>query len=241
MKSNKEILNKAINLLCLSDRSALEKKSLNGVKYSVSSRENQRKLIISWLIKNDLYSSMSQNEQNFIETKVGKLDIKEVNYYQLQYECIQPLLWILGLVNEVSKYDNFVIDDFHLTLKMNDFNQVKILNEIENKKRNIKQINTKRLISMLWFWRLIEINNNAFHIKSAEEIIISVFGKDFKHIVEEMKILGLMRKDFIVNDIEITQLPNDVINRLKVVSQFRYHSFEWVFSDMSWEEVEINT
>lgn len=67
----------------------------------MSSRENQRKLIISWLIKNDLYSSMSQNEQNFIETKVGKLDIKEVNYYQFQYECIQPLLWILGLVNEV--------------------------------------------------------------------------------------------------------------------------------------------
>lgn len=56
-----------------------------------------------------------------------------------------------------------------------------------------------------------------------------------------MKILGLMRRDFIVNDTEITQLPNGIINRLKVISQFRYHSFEWVFSDMSWEEVELNT
>lgn len=241
MKSNKEILSRAINLLCLSDRCGLEKKCLNGIKYSVTSRENQRKLIISWLKKNDLYNSMSLNEQHFIETKVGKLDIKEINYYQFQYECIQPLLWILGLINEVSNYDNFVIDDFHLTLKINDFNQVKILNEIESKKRNIKQMNTKRLISMLWFWRLIEINNNAFRIKSAEDIIVSVFGKDFKQIVEEMKNLGLMRKDFIVNDTELTQLPTDIINRLKVISQFRYHSFEWVFSDVSWEEVELNT
>ena len=241
MKKNEEILNRAIQLLCLSDRSALEKNKVNGINYGYKSRENQRKLIQNWLIKNSLFDSCSLRERNYLCAKIGDVNKDDTTYFQLQYECIEPLLWILGLVNETSNYDDFVLTDFHINLRIANFDKEEILKDIKTNQRSSNHINQKRQISMLWYWRIIEINNNIFASRTAEELIISVFGVNYKPIVKEMKKLRLLNDDFIVNGNDIKSLSSSIKYKIKVISELRYHSFEWVFSDADWEEVELNT
>ena len=98
MKDLDVVLKRTIALLTFSDRCALEDSVIEGVSRSVIERENQRKAILHWLQHANYYDSLSEKEKNIFNTIVTDQSDVEIRYYENDHECIEPLLWAIGLV-----------------------------------------------------------------------------------------------------------------------------------------------
>lgn len=118
MKSIKEIIVRAIILVCLSDRCALEEKMIEGKRYFISEREKQREAIRNWLDSVGYIQYATQRERDLFDKSIGKENKNDILYYQVQYEAVEPCLWSLGLVNRLSDYEQFVLEDFHPILQI---------------------------------------------------------------------------------------------------------------------------
>lgn len=240
MKDKNEILTRAIILLCLSDRCALEKSIISGKCYSVETRETQKKLIYEWLCTNRYNEEMNQQEIDFFNQKIGTLDRIDLLFFQLQHEAVEPLLWAIGLVTRLADHKNFVMDDFHPVLQIGGgHNQKGLLSK--SSLRSPVDIETQTEIAMLWYWRVTEIANPTFSMKPINEIIMSTFGPYINKAIESISNAKEMKEDFLINGVAVRKLDNIELNRLKQITRWRYHAFEWINSDFEWESVELNT
>ena len=118
MKSTEEIIARAIILVCLSDRCALEENIIEGRRYTKSEREKQREAIRNWLNNTRYMEYATETEREFFDKKIGAVHKSNFLQYQVQYEAVEPCLWSLGLVNQLSDYENFVLEDFHPILQI---------------------------------------------------------------------------------------------------------------------------
>lgn len=158
----------------------------------------------------------------------------------MQYECIEPCVWSLGLVPNLHGYDNFVLDDFHPVL------EIGMEHSLEKLLQKCNLINPKELklqneVSMLWYWRMIEIHNPVFDEKPIDDIITSVFGKQYDVIIERLRTAQYMKNDFMIKDTVVKRLSNAEINKLLIITMWRYHAFEWITGTDEWDKVELNT
>lgn len=112
MKSTEEIIARAIILVCLSDRCALEENIIEGRRYTRSEREKQREAIRNWLISTRYMEYATEKEGELFDKQVGAVHKNNLLQYQVQYEAVEPCLWSLGLVEQLSDYENFVLKDF---------------------------------------------------------------------------------------------------------------------------------
>lgn len=118
MKNIKEIIVRAIILVCLSDRCALEEKIIEGKRYSISKREKQREAIRNWLDSVGYMQYATQKERDLFDKNLGEENKNDILCYQVQYEAVEPCLWSLGLVDRLSDYEQFVLEDFHPILQI---------------------------------------------------------------------------------------------------------------------------
>jgi Domain of unknown function (DUF4272) len=240
MKSAKEIATRAIILLCLSDRCALERTTIGGRVYTIKQRDEQREVIYQWLQDKGYTSSITLNEKILFEREVGIGNTVEILSKQSQYEVIEPCLWSLGLVDKLSDYDKFVLEDFHPLLQIGGTHSLeKLLNTCSV--RMHEDIVLQNEISMLWHWRARESNNSIFKFKSAKEIIISTFGKQYMQVIDRMGTFKTGQDDFIVNNKVFNELSSEEKNRIKIIAQWRHHAYEWIIGDKTWDDVELNT
>lgn len=240
MKNTEEIANRAIILLCLSDRCALERTSIGGRVYTLKQRDEQRKAIYKWLQDKGYNTSMTLDEKLLFEQVVGKGNKDEILSKQIQYEAIEPCLWSLGLVDKLSEYDKLVSEDFHPLLEIGGTHSLdKLLNKC--RLRVFNDIVLQNEISMLWHWRTREANNSIFNLKPAKEIILSTFGNQYMQVIDSMKAFKNDQDDFIVSNKAFNDLNSEEMNRMKFIAQWRHHTFEWVVGDKAWDEVELNT
>lgn len=240
MKNSKEIITRAVILLCLSDRCALEKSKINGKAYSRTQRENQRHAIYRWLQIKGYIDFLTTDEKYIFELEVGKGNKDELLLYQIQYEAIEPCLWSLGFVQSLSAYDQFVLDDFHPILEIGMKHSI---NNIE-KKVKLKTYDELFLyteISMLWHWRAIEGDNIIFRKKSAKKIIIDLFGENYNNYVDQIQDFKKNQKDFIVNKKFFYELNEEEVKKITAIAQWRHYAFEWIIGDDIWNEVDIST
>lgn len=238
MKDIKEIVARAIILLTISDRCALESSVAEGKSYSMKQREDQRLAMISWLERNGYYEYMTENEIYFMRQAAGKGD--NAMEMQFQYEAIEALLWSLGLVKKLSSYDQYVLDDFHPVLQISDQHTYEKL-EKSCMLRSEREISLQNKIAMLWYWRVIEGANPLFYHKSLKQIIVDAFGEEYGEILLQISGFNNEQNDFIVKRKKIAELSEMELEHLKKRAQWRYHAFEWMLSGMSWDEVELNT
>ena len=75
MKSKEEILKRAVILLAFSDRCALEKKTIDGVKRTLKEKEMQRQAIIDWLMRMGYYDSIFENEKQIFNKKITDISV----------------------------------------------------------------------------------------------------------------------------------------------------------------------
>lgn len=240
MKSVEEIATRAIILLCLSDRCALERTVIGGRVYTIKQRDEQRKAIYQWLVDKNYILSITLNEKKLFEQEVGLGKKDEILSKQIQYEAIEPCLWSLGLEDKLSEYDSFVVKDFHPLLQIDKAHSLeKLLNAC--KLRTFEEIVLQKEISMLWHWRARESNNSIFNFKSAKEIITSCFGDRYLQVIDKMQTFKNNQDDFVVNNRPFNILNSEEKNRVRTIAQWRHHAFEWIVGDKKWDDVELNT
>ena len=155
LKEKKEIIKRALVLLAFADRRALEKSVIDGKKRSLVEREEQRIAIINWLSRMGYDESITKKEKCIFNSQILDKPNIEILSYQNYYECVEPLLWSLGLIENLSCYDDYVLFDFHPLLNLG---KNHTLSSIERRSNLLPEsiIQEKRELSMLWYWRSLE-------------------------------------------------------------------------------------
>ena len=240
MKSAREILARAVILLCFSDRCALEETTIGGKSYSKKQREDQRTAIYKWLQNKGYANYMTKSETQLFEQEVGLGDKNEILAMEVQHEAIEPCLWSLGLVNGLSSYDHFVLTDFHSVLQIGlQHDTAKILDMCNL--RTKEDIYIQNEIAMLWNWRIVEWRNLTFQTQTVKDIIVNVFGKQYEIVLENIQQLSSNQSDFMVKNKFLKDLNKQEISQVECIAKWRLHTFEWIIGDDLWDEVELNT
>lgn len=240
MKNAKEIIARSVILLCVSDRCALEKSTIGGRTYSKKQREEQRLAIYKWLQNKGYSVMMTKSERSLFEQEVGSGNKNEILSIQVQYEAIEPCLWTLGLVQKLSSYDQFVLDDFHQVLQIGMNHTLERVLDASSLQAD-EAIQLQNEISMLWYWRSIECNNPIFKTSSTKDIVKSVFGNQYEKVLEGIQQFDNQQNDFMVNNKPFSNLNIEEKKRINCIAKWRQHAFEWIVGDEAWDEVELNT
>ncbi|MBD5508995.1 MAG: DUF4272 domain-containing protein [Lachnospiraceae bacterium] len=240
MKSIKEIMVRAIILVCLSDRCALEEKIIEGKRYSISEREKQREAIRNWLDNVGYMQYATREERYLFDKSIGKGNKNDLLRYQVQYEAVEPCLWSLGLVNRLSDYEQFVLEDFHPILQIGIRHSYEKVEE-QCKLREKKEIELQTEIAMLWHWRTREAYNPIFTEESIGSIVENTFGKQYLNILSQIPYININEKDFVLKNGMFANLSDKEKRYIEVISLWRHHAFEWIMGNTSWDEVEVNT
>jgi len=232
------ILKRAICLLTFADRCALEEKVTNGVRHSLNEREEQRKAILKWLNENDYYDYLTFNEKKAMETEVKKDINKEIYDQENDYECIEPLIWSVGLIDELHSYDEFVLSDLHMPLNIGRNHN---FHELVKRCKIVKNdtLHMHREISMLWYWRCIECRYTSPKIMDYINAIKDVFGEEYIKLLEDYDCFDMNRGDFVVRGKTVAELSDLEIAKLEVIAERRFYAFEWLCSDEDWDNVDL--
>ena len=230
MKSKEEILKRAIILLAFSDRCALEKKIIDGVSRSLNEREMQRQAIVNWLVHMGYYDSVSEKEKQVFNRAITTKTNVDILSLQNDYECLEPMLWSLGLVSELSSYDKFVLRDFHPLLKFGKKHSIESLLESCSMVSDA-QINDYRALSMLWYWRCLECRNGLSRKPDIKKAIYDIFGEKYIQLLHTYNQFDNVVNDFIIMGKKVIELNDEEIDILSIISERRFYAFEWLSTD----------
>lgn len=237
MKSKEEILKRAIVLLAFSDRCAIEKKTVDGVKRSLTERETQRKAIFSWLQRMGYYESACEREKEIFNKEITEKTDEEILLMQSEYECLEPLLWSIGLISELSDYNDFVLRDFHPILGFGKNHSFEALAE-GCRTVSEAEINVRREMAMLWYWRCIEGRNNPNESFNVKKAVGDIFGENIAYLLSECGQFDAAVNDFTVNGKSIADLTDAENEKLSVISERRFRAFEWIAADSEWDNID---
>ena len=89
MREINEIIGRAENLLCLSDRCGIEDSVCGHVYHTRREREKQRLTIYNWIKKNEYLKYMTDSERQLFEKKVGNPFIRKyISQKSFEHEAI---------------------------------------------------------------------------------------------------------------------------------------------------------
>lgn len=238
MKSKEEILKRAIILLAFSDRCALEKKIIDGVRRSLNERERQRQAIVDWLMHMGYYDSVSEKEKQVFNRVITDKTNEDILSLQNHYECLEPMLLSLGLVSKLSSYDKFVLHDFHPVLRFGKNHSIKSLLENCHMVSNA-QIKDYRELSMLWYWRCLECRNVLSRSTDIKKAIYNIFGEKYIQLLHTYNQFDNVANDFIIKGKKVIELNDEEIAKLSIISERRFYAFEWLSTDAEWDNVDL--
>lgn len=238
MKKKDEVIKRIVCLLCFTDRCSLEKSVLDGVSYTLERREKQRQDILGWTKRKEYYDSFSEEEKRIFEQPITNDTNIEILFLANDYECIEPLLWSIGLVNKLTDYDRYVTKDLHPPLRIGPDHTTKKLIEFckDVPESNILK---HREIAMLWYWRCIVARNEKAESSQIKNAIIESFGQETLSYLKRYKGFDMEKGDFVVRGKTIPSLSDLELQRLEIIAERRFHAFEWLFSDEEWDEVDL--
>lgn len=238
MKTLEEILRRSVCLLCFADRTSLEKKVVGGISHPLQEREAQRNIIIRWLNEKEYYDSLSTIERDAIETPVVRKINTEILYMHNDYECIEPMLWAVGLVPRLSDYNEFVLSNLHIPLKIGAKHTLATLAK-SCKLRSTDEIEDKRELAMLWYWRCLEARNPSSGEINYLTAVTEIFGEHHRDLLKRYKEFNTKAGDFVVNGNLVSELRAEQLAKLEVIAERRFYAFEWMCSEDDWESVNL--
>ena len=238
MKKKEEIIKRIVCLLCFTDRCCLERSVINGINYALEQREKQRQDILEWTKWKEYYDSYSEKEKQIMEMPVKKDCNNDIVFLYNDYECIEPLLWSIGLVSKLNDYDKYVTKDLHPSLRIGpDHSIEKVMGFCKEVPES--DILKYREIAMLWYWRCIVTRTGKVESSSIKQSIIDIFGEDTFNYLKKYKGFDMNKGDFIVRGKTISELSSIEIQRLEIMSERRFYAFEWLFSNEDWDNVDL--
>lgn len=240
MKSVEEILDRALIILLLTNRAMLENKQQGGITYTIEQREKEKMFLIKILKAKSLESACSETEIQVMHTQIGDLSEETFENLQWQFEAIPMLLWSVGL-HRLLVYDGqLCTEDFYEILGKYRTSQSTI--PLDLKLLSEEDILLNREIAMLWHWRSKEgIGNIHFENNDAFFYICRLFGDEYTALSETIPLSQNPPRDFLVNGVELNNLPEEIASRVFVQSQWRHHTLEWITNQESWEETDTST
>ena len=239
MKSKGEILKRAIVLLAFADRCSLEDRVIEGKKYTLHERENQRVAISDWLKRNSYYECFTPNELRVMEKKVFIVTDRKILGMEVDHECIEPLLWSVNLVNKLSKYDGFVLDDFHYALQFGKDHSFESLESI-TRLRPYEDLQKHRELAMLWYWRCLEFRRDRYQTIDLYRAIRDCFGQETAELLNSYRSFNRKVNDFTVKGRPVSDLSDSEFAKLEVIAERRFYAFEWMLSDEDWDHVSLS-
>lgn len=236
MKSVEDIIKRSVALLSFCDRCAHEEEYLEGRFYSLEMRENQRKIVYDWIVRIGYDSYLTDIENELFQKPVSVDKDTYITSKSVLYECLEPLLWSIGLEKKISNYDNLVLKDFHSTLMIGRYYD---LNKLMQKAKlvDIEEIKRQRDIAMLWNWRA-----KTFGLQLTQDIdnvISKTFNEDLIKITK-IKLTKESPKDFIALNKPYHLLANNEVAQLEQIALWRQHALEWILSEEEWDNVPIS-
>lgn len=238
MKTREEVLKRIMCLLCYTDRCVLESEVIEGVRHPLKEREDHRKEMTEWLKWKGYYSSFTSKEKRIMETPVTGRPNHEILYSYHDYECIEPLQWSVGLKDKLSSYNDYVMADLHPPMQIGPDHTLKGV-AINCKTIPISEIEEKREIAMLWYWRCLEARNvNAKNI-NYRDAVSKTFGKTYEALLKRNSGFDKNKCDFVVRGKKVSELNGLEIGKLEVLSERRFYAFEWLCSEEDWDNVDL--
>ena len=235
MKTKEEIIKRALTLLLLADRSALEEEIIDGVRHSLLERENQRLLMLDWLQRHKYYDYLTRDERRIFETRVTEKVNVDILRTQINHECIEPLLWSIGFVDELSDYDGYVTEDFHPLFHIGGHSFQSLVDDAMMK--SYPEMLNKCELAMLWYWRCLEHRRGK--MIDCQSGMVKCFGKNSVNVLLGYSGFDMFDNDFVVRGKPISSLSNGECALLEVLAERRLLAFEWILSDEDWEHVSL--
>lgn len=239
MKNKKEILARAIVLLCVFDRAFLEMEKIGGKTYSFEKREEQRKKIYNWLKRMGYLQYMTSQECDAFKESVGGARSDDIFSYRFQYEALAVLLWALRMY-EMPNGTRGVMDDFHSYLSIGaNHNFDELLKSCQLRSEEELVIQTE--VAMLWHWRTIEIGNMPKNGRSWGDCIKMIFGEEYEKMLSYIPQAKETPCDFLVGGKPVAELNRTEQQTLDIIAYWRHYAFEWIMGDDAWDEVSADT
>lgn len=247
MKSIDEIIGRAENLLCITDRCALENSICSGERHTRRERKEQRSIIYKWLTDNDYIRFMTETEKYLFDKQIGNPFNRKLFHNKFfEIEAIEPLLWTLGLTKRLTPYSRYAITDWQSSNEMH----LKLMTNVPNTHQKLlkkvvlqseEQIELRDEIAMLWHWRAIEGKNPIFRTESVGDILVEIFGDIYREAINNILKGQKNKQDFMIGGKFVYQLSPVELQHLYKRTMWRYHAFEWVLTEEDWDDVSLNT
>ena len=148
------------------------------------------------------------------------------------------MLWSLGLVNELSSYDNFVLYDFHPFLRFGKNHSIDLLLD-DCYMISYTRIEDNRELSMLWYWRCLECKSNLLKSIDVKSAIHDIFGEKYIQLLTVCSQFNDAINDFMINGRKVKELSYSEIEKLTIISERRYYAFEWLSTDAEWDNIDL--
>ena len=238
MKNVSELLKRAIILVCLSDRCAQEKNIIGGIARSLSVRKQQCEAISGWMKKMGYMEKATDAERDVFDKELSTKKDEEVLRLQINYECIEPILWTIGLVDKLSNYNEYVLTDFHQVLRFGKEHSLeKLISDCKIVSEEL--FDEKREEAMLMYWRCLEAQSDKIKENGLESVIREVLGEQYVDRLMKMESYDAQCKDFIVNKKTFSDLNNMELSKLCAIAERRFYVFEWIASEDDWDKVDL--
>lgn len=239
MKSKREILIRAIILVCVSDRGFWEFNNLGGKVYSRERREHQRKIVYDFLKRKGYDSYMTAKEKYIFEQPIEGKETEYIASFRLQDEALSSLLWALNL-RDMPNWLTLSEDDYHPLLQVNVNNN---LEELMSScvLRSEDEIALQTEVAMVWHWRAIEIGYTPKDGRRWGECITAIFGEEYEDVLAQIPQTDEAPGDFLVGKKTVAELNGYEQSVFKTIAYWRHHAFEWIMGDEDWDEVSTDT
>lgn len=235
MKVIGDIIGRAVILICLVDRCSLEDSVVGNKEYSLEEREIERQSILAWISENDYSKFATQYEMSIFETPIKMKSNLKLLEEKMKYEAIEPLLWISGLIENLSDYEDYVTIDYgpvvdagkkdHDNTRIVRKGYIRSTDEIEDRCKNAE----------IWFWRSKQWNQ----FPSSNGIVNRVgsdLGSDYEAILKNNG-YDLFSVDLKIHGDYYYTIPPYEQKKLFMISKWRYYAFLWALdNNLRWED-----
>ncbi len=239
LKSKKDILIRAIILVCVSDRGFWEFEKLGGQIYSKERREQQRKKVYDFLKQKGYIDYMTDEEKYIFEQPVEGENSEHIASYRLQDEALSSLLWVLNL-RDMPDWLTLSEEDYHPLLQVTPHNNLHNLIQSTNL-RSEQEIALQTEVAMLWHWRAIEKGYVPKDGRRWSDCITEIFGDEYKKVLDQIPRSQQAPGDFLIGNKTVSSLNESEQAILDVVAYWRHYALEWVMGNEEWDEVSVDT
>lgn len=239
MKTVQDIIGRIVALMTYTDMCALESAMTSGHSEPLETRQQHKKAIYKWLIKNGCFHYLTNTEKAMFEREIRNTPNMNILKNTNQYEAVQPLLWCVGLINNLSSYNGFVEDEFYNIIGIGDnYNYHELLSRCTI--RDPIEMNAVYVNSMVWYWRTWLCSHFDYSEEKLLDVIRNTYGLACSDAIKSKGIVNNRTIDFKFKNKWINNLTEYEKDCLKEISKWRFYAFRWALSDFTWDNVVLN-